>query len=550
MTYNYLSVGTKIASVAAALAVVLLSGSSQSSSALREPASKGGAPTVLRLISTAQYENTIANIFGADVNSRTTFPALSRTNGLISLAATAAEVTPGLLDNFDNAARNVAAQVLDPDHRDVLIPCRPKDVHSADEACARAFIGKVGRLLFRRSLTPAELDTYVAVAQRSTEKTHDFYSGLQSGLSGLLVAPEFIYFVEKSEPDPARSGEMRLDGVSRASRLSLLFWDAPPDEELLRAAEKGELFTDRGLNRQVDRMLSSPNLAKGVRAFFADMLFAELFDNLAKDPVIYPRFTQRAVTDAREQMLRIVVDHLVSRNGDYRDLFTTRHIFLTRSLDMVYDIGAPTTGALDWVPYELPENDPRAGILTQIGFLTSYAHPGRSSATKRGKAVREVFMCQKVPNPPANVDFSALEDPKSPFHTARERVNFHLQNPVCAGCHKITDPIGLALENFDGAGQYRTVEGGVQIDASGELSGEKFSDARGLGLAMHNSSAVTSCLVKRLYEFGVGRVTTSDDKQMLEYLGDRFAAQGYTVPALLRTVATSRGFFQVAANSK
>jgi hypothetical protein len=546
VTHKYSSVGTKVVSAVAGLAFLFLGGSSSDSASVPlEPVSKGGPPVVMRLITTQQYQNAVQNIFGADIKMGSTFPALNRTQGLKALGATTAIVTPGLLDVYDRAARVVAAQVVDMNHRDVFVHCRPRDARGSDDKCARDFLGKAGRLLFRRSLTPAELETYAVQAQKSAQQFQDFYVGLQYGLAGLLVAPEFIHLIQKSEPDPTRPGEWRLDGVSKATRLSLLVWDAPPDEELLRAAEKGELHTAKGLERQVERMVTSTKIESGVRAFFNDMFVMETFDNLAKDAVIYPAFTQQVVTDAREQMLKMVVDHLVARNGDYRDLFTTRRIFLTRALNAVYGIPAPTTGTLDWVSYDLPENDPRAGILTQLGFLSSYAHPGRSSATKRGKAVREIFMCQRVPDPPANVDFSAVEEASAELHTARERLTVHMTNPACSGCHRITDPIGLALENFDGAGQYRLSEGGAAIDSSGDLNGKKFADAKGLAMALHDSPALTSCLVKRVYEYGVGRPTGRDEKPTLTYLEERFAEQKFNFTALLRTIATSSAFYHV-----
>jgi len=535
----------KIGSAMTAMALVLLSGPSGSGTPPLPASDEIEPASVMRLITTQQFQNTLESLFGIDVTTAADFPALTRVNGLRALGATTALVPSRLLDMYDGAARSVAAQVVDKDHRDVYIHCRPRDVKASDDACARSFLGKVGRLLFRRALTPTELDAYAGVARDYADKTKNFYTGVQFALSGLLVAPDFVYLIERSEPDPTRPGELRLDGVSKATRLSLLLWNAPPDEALLDAAEKGELHTAKGLSKQVERMLASPNLEKGVRGFFADMLLMETFDNLAKDPVIYPAFTQQVAVEAREQIFKILVDHLVVRNGDYRDLFTTRRIFLTKSLNTIYGIVAPTTGTLDWVAYELPESDSRAGILTVPGFLSSYSHPGRSSATKRGKAVREIFMCQRVPDPPANVDFSAVEDADSKLHTARDLLNAHSTNPVCAGCHRITDPIGLTLENFDGAGQYRADQEGATIDTNGVLDGRKFTDAKGLGLAIRELPAFTSCLVKRVYEYSLGRRTKPNDRATLAVLEERFAAENYGFPALLRTVATSDSFFQV-----
>jgi hypothetical protein len=247
------------------------------------------------------------------------------------------------------------------------------------------------------------------------------------------------------------------------------------------------------------------------------------------------------MTDAREETIRVVLDHLVIQKKDYRDLFTTRSTFISPALAVLYGLEAPP----NWSPYEFPEGSQRAGILTHISFLAVHSHPARSSATLRGKALRELLLCQPVPLPPGNVDFSALENPKPTHRTARDRVNEHLANPVCAGCHKITDPMGLALENYDGAGRFRETERGAPIDASGTLDGREFSDVVGLGRAVHDHPALTSCLVKRLYAYGTGGATTNTDRELLNYLNARFAEQGYQLAPLLRTIALSSSFKEV-----
>jgi hypothetical protein len=150
-----------------------------------------------------------------------------------------------------------------------------------------------------------------------------------------------------------------------------------------------------------------------------------------------------------------------------------------------------------------------------------------------------------VQTPPANVDFSALENPRPGLRTARDRVGEHLANPVCAGCHKITDPIGLALENFDGSGQYRATEKGAVIDASGTLDGVDFKDIRGLGLALRDHPALSSCLVRRIYSYGTGGVTGPHDRPLLDSFTERFAQDGHRVKSLLRAIALSSAFSTV-----
>ncbi len=159
--------------------------------------------------------------------------------------------------------------------------------------------------------------------------------------------------------------------------------------------------------------------------------------------------------------------------------------------------------------------------------------------------MREILLCQKVPAPPANVDFTLLNNPSATYPTARARLTEHRSNPVCAGCHKVTDPMGLALENFDGAGRYRPDENGAEIDASGTLDGKDFKDVIGLSQALRDHPALSSCLVKRAYGYSVARTTSAADRPFLEYLNTRFVTQGYKLPDLLRAIALSNTFAEV-----
>jgi hypothetical protein len=293
-------------------------------------------------------------------------------------------------------------------------------------------------------------------------------------------------------------------------------------------------------------MLASPRLETGIRAFFDDMFQFDAFDSLSKDPMVYPFYTGSIGTDAREQTLRTVVDLLIHKNADYRDLYTSRSTFISPSLAALYGIPASP----GWQPYEFPVDSPRQGLLTQVSFLATHAHPGRSSPTRRGKALREILLCQVVPNPPANVDFSALNNPKAQYPTQRDRVKVHLQNAVCAGCHRMTDPTGLALENFDGAGRFRTEENGHHIDTSGDLDGKQFADVAGLAKTLHDNPGLPNCLVNRLYSFGTGAAVPPKNRELLQYFDARFSESGYKVPELMRTLVLSHSFQEVRAPSK
>ncbi len=499
-----------------------------------------GSPALLRLITSEQYVNTLVHTFGRDFNIETQFPPHRRTDGLLAIGASTAGFPAGQIEHYQRAAATVAARVVDAGHRDFLIPCKPADEKKADAACATKFLAATGRMLYRRSMDPALLNESVAKSVETADRLKDFYAGLSVALEGMLIAPEVLFVSDKSEPDPNRPGQSRLDAYSLASRLSLFLWNAAPDDMLLKAAESGEIQTPKGRARVVEVMMASPRLEAGMRSFFDDMFGFDHFDNLAKDPNVYPVFTGVTVLDAREQTLRTAYNFLITKKRDYRDLYTTRETFLSPALAALYQLPTPPY----WVPYEFPADSPRTGLLTHISFLAVHSHPGRSSPTVRGKALRELLLCQPVPRPPANVDFSAVENPDPRLRTARARLDFHSENPVCAGCHKITDPMGLALENFDGAGRYRKTEGGAPIDSSGRLDGKEFTDVIGLGQALHDHPSLTSCLVRRMFSYAAG--ANVRDQTTMGYFNASFAAQGYRIPDLLRTIALSDAFSRVA----
>jgi hypothetical protein len=213
---------------------------------------------------------------------------------------------------------------------------------------------------------------------------------------------------------------------------------------------------------------------------------------------------------------------------------------MTRRLGVVYRL--PVATANGWEPYTFPEEARRAGLLSHISFNALHSHPGRSSATLRGKFVREVLLCQDIPTPPANIDFSIVEDTMGELRTARERLEEHVTNQACAGCHSLTDPIGLALESFDAVGMYREEENGAPIDTSGELDGIAYDDSVGMGQALRDNPALGPCLVRSLFRYAVGRSPEAGEEALLEYLDERFASSEYRVTELMREVVLSDGF--------
>lgn len=499
-----------------------------------------GGPVAMRRLSAEQYRRAIADAFGGDVEVVGRFEPDARRSGLLAVGRAQMTITPSGLEQYEAMATSIARQLVAPERRDRL-PCVPETAAGVDASCTETFVRTAGERLFRRELTEAEVRPRVEAAGAAAASAGDFYVGLELAATTLLAAPEFLFRIERVEADPDHRDRVRLTADTVASRLSYLVWNAGPDDELRDAARRGALVDSGELTRQVDRLLASRRAEDGVRAFFADVLRLDEIEEMSKDIGRYPIYSPRVALDAREQTLRVVVDHLVTRNADYRDLFTTRRSFVTRRLGPLY--GVPVRTADGWEAIEFPEGHPRAGLLTHASLNMLHAHPGRSSPTLRGQFLRESILCQTVPPAPADVEFALFNDDQNPEHkTARDRLRVHSSAGSCRSCHQLTDPIGLGLEPFDGIGKFRKTENGATIDASGDLDGEAFRDAAELGQAFRNHPRLAPCLVETLYRYAVGREIAGTERGLMNRLTQDFRASGHRVPALLRAIALSEGF--------
>jgi hypothetical protein len=492
----------------------------------------------MRRLTESEYRNSITDIFGADVTVQGRFEPDRRIGGLLSASSAILSISPAGFEAYAKMADTIAGQVVDAKHRERLIACKPVDGHAADDACAGQVLAQYGLMLFRRPLTAEESAARVKLAREIAGKTNDFYAGLRYGLSSLLAAPDFLFRTEFAVA--GADGKWTLDAYSRASRLSYLLWDSTPDAALLKAAGNGDLNRPEGVAREVDRLMASPRLQTGMRAFYAD--FLELDTQVAKDPNFYPKYSDAIATSAREETLHTMVDLTLTQRQDLRDLLTTRKTYINRPLAAVY--GVPYNFDSEWVPYEFSAEAQRSGILTQVTFLSLFSHPNRSSPTKRGVALLDIFLCQPTPQPPGDVDFSIVNDISNPnLKTVRQRLLAHATNPTCAACHTRSDPIGLALENFDSIGQYRTAENGDAIDASSSLQGKAFTGAIGLGQALHDNPNFPACFARKMYAYGTGANVGTVTPPVYRPFVTAFTAGNYRVPALIKALATNPQFF-------
>ena len=502
-------------------------------------AADSSAVVGLRRLTEQEYRNSIADIFGKDIVVQGVFEPGKRVGGLIEASTAILSITPVGFDSYSKMADSIALQVTNEKNRARLVPCKPKSAAAPDDACASQFFSQYGLMLFRRPLTSDELKSRVKLAESMTKASGNFYAGLHYGLATLLQSSEFLF--RKEVAVPAGAKDYVLDPYSRASRLSYLLWDTTPDSELLNAAETGDLNTSAGLEKQVDRLMASSRLDTGMRAFFSDMLELDTFDNVSKDSLLYPKWSGAMAASAREETLRTAIDLSLHQNGDMRDLMTTPRTYINRNLAAIY--GVPFSFDADWVAHDFAPEEGRSGILTQVSMLSMFSHPGRSSPTKRGVALMEIFLCEPTPTPPNNVDFSVVNNTNGPLKTVRERLMAHATNSVCASCHTHSDPIGLSLEDFDTIGGYRTKENGQTIDVSATIQGKSFAGAQGLGRFMHDNPKYPACVARKLYAYAKGMDSEDVGAAQLKPAFKAFSDSGFHLRNLIKAMATTADFF-------
>ncbi len=505
----------------------------------RPPIELGSSPLALKRLTRRQYQNTIHALFHDNIAVPISLEPDVAVDGFLAVGAATTSISALGVERYETAAYDIAAQAMEPGaERDAFMPCVPAatEAKPTDAKCAREVVTTFGRRAFRRPLTDDERERYTGIANEAATTLGDFFDGLEFALAGMLMSPNFLFRVEVGE---SFEGRLRYSGFEMASRLSFALWNTTPDDALLDAAEAGELTDPDALAGHVDRMLADERAREGVRSFFDDRFELYKLDDLVKDSTVFPAASPELGGFAREETLATIAALLLETDGDYRELFTTRTTFVNRKLAALYGVPAPTLEG--FAQTELPADGPRRGLLGHASVLALHAHPVSSSATLRGKFVRTALLCHAIPPPPADVDTS-LPEPSGDRPTLRDRIGAHLESPACAGCHRLLDPIGLGLESFDGLGQFRLEENGSPIDPSGDLDGDRWSDALGMGEVLARHPSLAGCLVRHLYRYAVGLSESDEDEPLLGELTETFVDARFRLRPLLAHIVRSDGF--------
>ena len=387
-----------------------------------------------------------------------------------------------------------------PSRRRIFI-CRPAKPGDED-SCAERILTAVMRRAYRRPITPADLQRPMEFFRKARAE-EGFDVGIESGLSAVLVSPEFLFRIEEDPAGVAPNAAYRISDLALASRLSFFLWSSIPDDELLEAAERGALHKSKVLEQQVRRMLADARSQNLVNNFAEQWLHLRNLESITPDLRLFPDFDDN-LRQAFRRETEMHFESVLREDRSVLDLLKTDHTFLNERLAKHY--GVPHVYGDRFRRVALDRDDERGGLLRQGSVLTVTSYATRTSPVLRGKWVLENIL--GTPPPPPLPDVPALRDNTvSATLSVRERLAEHRANAACATCHNQIDPPGFALENFDAVGRWRTLEEGKQVDASGGLpDGSKFTGVTGLEQGVLNRPEIfVGTLTEKLLTFALGR---------------------------------------------
>ena len=422
-----------------------------------------------------------------------------------------------------------------------LFVCRPAQA-SEEMPCARRILGDLARLAYRRPVDKADVDTLLTFYQAG-RADGSFDAGLQAALERLLISPDFLFRIERDPPGIAPGSAYRINDVELASRLSFFLWSSIPDDELLRLAERGELRSPDVLARQIRRLVGDSRSRALVDNFGAQFLYLRNLANVAPDPVAFPEFDEN-LRDAFRRETELFLESQIKEDRAIWELLDADYTFVNERLARHY--GIPNVYGSHFRRITLAGGDVsrRGGILGHGSLLTVTSYPNRTSPVLRGKWVLTNVLGTPPPPPPPDVPDLPERGEGGRTATVRERMEEHRKNPACRGCHAPMDPLGLALENYDAIGLWRTAESALPIDASGALPGGKaFEGPDGLRtVLLERREQFVRTVTEKLLTYALGRPLTYRDRPNVRQIVRDAAADNYRWSALIREIVESPVF--------
>ncbi len=432
-----------------------------------------------------------------------------------------------------------ATGVSDTPSRQRVFSCRPTSP-SEERACARQIATRLGSQAYRRPMTTAEVDRLMPFYEKVATK-NGFEAGVTSMLETILASPYFIFRIER-EREGRPGSSVRVADVDLASRLSYFLWNTPPDQALLDLALAGKLSDPRVLDQQARRMLADPRSEALGSRFAAQWLRLQDVDKVHPDPNFFPNFDENLAAAMRRETV-MFFNHLVREDRSMLDMYRADYTFANERLAQHYGIPGISGSEFRKVTYT---DANRRGLLGQGSILVQTSLANRTSPVLRGKWVMEVLMGAPPPAPPPNVPTLEETDgaKEGRLLTTRERMEIHRANPTCNACHRMMDPIGLALDNYDVTAQWRVRENGMPLDTKGEFfDGSGVSTPAELVTALlKRPEPLVRTFTENLLAYALGRRAEHFDQPTIRAITRSAATQDYKMSAFILGVVKSDAF--------
>jgi hypothetical protein len=464
--------------------------------------------------------------------------------------ATTADLQTGVQFGYTTVPHLAGVEILGPYNilgpgdtpsRKRIFICRPSTA-AEEQACAKKVVSNIARRAYRRSVTDADIEPLLNF-YREGRKSGNFEKGVEMALRRILADPQFVFRFERDPANAPAGSQHRITDFELASRLSFFLWSSIPDDELLSAAEQGKLKDPAVLQQQVRRMLKDSKSQALVTNFSGQWLYLRELKNRNPDLIMYPDFDDN-LRQAFQRETEMLLESVVREDRNVFDILNADYTFVNERLARHY--GVPNVYGSDFRRVTVEKN--RRGLLGQGSFLTITSNPNRTSPVTRGSWILENLLGSPPPSPPPNV-------PPLPENTngqgmttvptsVRERMTLHRANQPCKGCHQLMDPIGLALENFDGIGRWRVEDSGTRIDASGQLvDGTPIDGVETLRNAiLGRSDAFVQTMTEKLLMYAVGRPARYYDMPAIRAITREAGRNNYRFSSIVAGIVNSEPF--------
>jgi hypothetical protein len=495
-----------------------------------DPGTKG-----LHRLNSTEYNATITDMLGTKLQPANSSWLGGEVGGFDNIAAVLDVDEPQYQRYFDAAGLIADDVFASADLKAKIMTCA-----TTDATCVQGIIGATGRRLFRRPLGTDEVTTYNAVYTKARElgETHD--GSMKQVLRALLSSSEFLFRIE-TDPNPASLAQHPLNAYELASRLSYFLWSSAPDDTLLAAAANNSLTNDATIRTTVDRLLADP--VKGgrfVENFAGQWLMARKLPNRATDAAVFPDWSTQ-VADSLTKEMYLYFSEFVKTDRPWSEFMTADLNFVDAATAKIYGVAAPAGTGLQRMEIK---TDKRVGFAGLAGFLAVSSLPARTSPTLRGGYVLRRLLCQEPPAPPKDVPELGVAGGFDPTKNVKVALEQHRTQMSCAVCHAMFDPFGMAMEQFDGIGKFRTTySDGSTIDPTGVMKGNAFMGIEGVSQVVTSNPRFNQCVTEHLFTYGLGREVKANDEHYLKAIEEKWLAGGTPgLRSLIQTLVLSESF--------